>query len=49
MVQDLPPARRDESAEGPPFFSSWNRLYVAILAWELMVILLIAALSIWRY
>jgi hypothetical protein len=49
MVQDLPPVRRDESAEGPPFFSSWNRLYLAILVWELIVILLIAALSRWQY
>jgi hypothetical protein len=33
----------------PPLFSTWPRLYAAILVWELVTIALVAALSSWPY
>jgi hypothetical protein len=33
----------------PPLFSTWGRLYAAILVWEAVTIALIAAFSSWVY
>lgn len=35
----------DDAPEGPPLFSTWPRLYAAILVWEAIVIAAIAAVS----
>jgi hypothetical protein len=35
--------------EPPPLFSSWGRFYAAILVWEAIAILTIAAISAWPY
>jgi hypothetical protein len=39
---------RDEP-EQPPIFSSWGHFYTAILIWEVLVILAIAAISAWPF
>jgi hypothetical protein len=46
MTRDPQPLPDDER---PPLFSSWRRLYIAILLWELITIGVIAALSSWAY
>jgi hypothetical protein len=47
LMPDHPTIRADEREEGPPLFSTWPRLYVAILLWELVTIALIAAATSW--
>jgi hypothetical protein len=47
MRYDPRPAADDE--EPPPLFTTWTRLYVAILIWEIVLIALIAAASSGHY
>jgi hypothetical protein len=44
-MSDDPKAPAED--ERPPLFSSWRRLYVAILVWEAVTIALIAAATSW--
>jgi hypothetical protein len=44
-MSDEPQVSTEE--ERPPLFSSWRRLYVAVLIWEAVTIGLIAAATGW--
>jgi hypothetical protein len=39
----------DQGPAAPPGFASWGRLYAAVLLLEAVVILGIAAFSVWPY